>query len=280
MISHCGFENDMKITQGNITQELLCAMRVHLINETEMRVFCPKDVRVWEENCHNVEFLNFTAISMENELAVVRAFENSLHSLLGAYPHTADEDRKILRKKELMKEREGGGEGGEGEEGEGQGEGKIGHIIMSAVRLRLREKEMLQSTLTFLADHELAIMNGTIPFQLELKAQERIEANLREEEHQRFIADVQRRALITTPLAYVEVNMGSDVPKVNLTLREGQSLHNVVEQFCALHHIGEKDVLILESALKKRVQSPPPLDLLLGIITPLGERKILSIPTG
>eukprot|EP00595_Chromulina_sp_UTEXLB2642_P000277 CAMPEP_0196761660 /NCGR_PEP_ID=MMETSP1095-20130614/966_1 /TAXON_ID=96789 ORGANISM="Chromulina nebulosa, Strain UTEXLB2642" /NCGR_SAMPLE_ID=MMETSP1095 /ASSEMBLY_ACC=CAM_ASM_000446 /LENGTH=701 /DNA_ID=CAMNT_0042111507 /DNA_START=99 /DNA_END=2201 /DNA_ORIENTATION=+ len=47
MISHCGFENDMKITYHNITQELFCAMRVHLMNETEMNVFCPMDVRVW-----------------------------------------------------------------------------------------------------------------------------------------------------------------------------------------------------------------------------------------
>ena len=62
MLAHCGFENNMKITKGNITEELLCAMRVHLMNETEMHVFCPKDVRIWDENCHNVEFLNFTAI--------------------------------------------------------------------------------------------------------------------------------------------------------------------------------------------------------------------------
>ena len=39
-------------------------MRVHLMNETEMQVFCPKDVRIWDENCHNVEFLNFTAIRL------------------------------------------------------------------------------------------------------------------------------------------------------------------------------------------------------------------------
>ena len=64
MLAHCGFENNMKITKGNITEELLCAMRVHLMNETEMQVFCPKDVRIWDENCHNVEFLNFTAIRL------------------------------------------------------------------------------------------------------------------------------------------------------------------------------------------------------------------------
>ncbi len=71
MLAHCGFENDMKITFNNITDELMCAMRVHLMNETEMNVFCPADVRPWEENCHSVEFANFTAISENNEINVV-----------------------------------------------------------------------------------------------------------------------------------------------------------------------------------------------------------------
>lgn len=31
---------------GNITKELMCAMRVHLMNETEMNVFCPAEAKV------------------------------------------------------------------------------------------------------------------------------------------------------------------------------------------------------------------------------------------
>jgi hypothetical protein len=46
MLAHCGYENDMKISYNNITDQLLCAMRVHLMNESEVHVFCPKDVMV------------------------------------------------------------------------------------------------------------------------------------------------------------------------------------------------------------------------------------------
>lgn len=72
MLSHCGFENDMKIMTHNITDQLMCAMRVHLLNETEMNIFCPNDVRFWEEQCHSVEFANFTAVSENNEMQVVQ----------------------------------------------------------------------------------------------------------------------------------------------------------------------------------------------------------------
>ena len=41
------------------------------MNETEMEVFCPQDARPWEENCHSVEFANYTAISENNEQHVI-----------------------------------------------------------------------------------------------------------------------------------------------------------------------------------------------------------------
>jgi hypothetical protein len=46
MILHCGYSDDMRIEHGNITKELFCAMRVHLMNETEVHTFCPADARV------------------------------------------------------------------------------------------------------------------------------------------------------------------------------------------------------------------------------------------
>eukprot|EP01038_Epipyxis_sp_PR26KG_P006439 gene6439-8859_t len=100
MLSHCGFEQDMKIVHNNITKELMCAMRVHLMNETEMNVFCPKEARVWEESCMNVEFANYTAISAPNEMAVVNALRNSINGLLGAYPTTIEDDTEIIKEYE------------------------------------------------------------------------------------------------------------------------------------------------------------------------------------
>lgn len=264
----------MKITQGHITEELLCAMRVHLMNETEMHIFCPKDVRIWEENCHNVEFLNFTAISVTNELSVIGAFRTSLHRLLDSYPTSSGDDEEIL--KVQSEDKMQGRDRGKG----GRGGGDPGPILTSVVRLRLREKNILLSALYFLEDHERAVDNGTVPFQLELKAQERLDANRREEERQQFILEVQRRAVLKVPLAVIEVNMGEKMPKVNLTLEEGESLHDVVSMFCRQHGIGEKDLIVLENALSLRVKSPTPLSLLLGVVLPSGERKILGIQEG
>ena len=39
--------------------------------ETEIEVFCPKDVRIWEESCHEVEFANFTAVTERNEMSLI-----------------------------------------------------------------------------------------------------------------------------------------------------------------------------------------------------------------
>lgn len=125
MIAHCGFEENMRITLGNITDELFCAMRVHLMNESEVNVFCPATARAWEENCHDVEFMNFTAISQVNELAVVSTFRTSIHGMLAKYPHTVDEDREILAAKEKLLN-------------ENRADLTWGPITVSAIRLRLR----------------------------------------------------------------------------------------------------------------------------------------------
>ena len=82
MLAHCGYENDMKLTASEgISKQLLCAMRVHLMNETEVYIFCPANVLVWEENCHNVAFANYTAISPTNEQAVIHALRGTLYSI-------------------------------------------------------------------------------------------------------------------------------------------------------------------------------------------------------
>ena len=266
MLAHCGFENDMKITapSGNVTDELLCAMRVHLMNETEMQVFCPADARAWQENCHDVEFLNFTAISSSNEALVVAALRSSVQGLLAGYPSTKLEDE---------------------DEVANEGEGSIGEVMRGAVRLRIREKELLESTLVFLDEHEEACQNGLVAFQLEDKAKERIDSDAREAarlEFQKQIRDAaaSRREL---PLAVVSVDFGEG-RKENLELLEGQDVGFVVKAFCQQYGLDvASNYGSLVGALKERVASSPsvsPLLLMLGVIVPSGHRKILSILQG
>ena len=120
MLAHCGYENDMKLTASEgISKQLLCAMRVHLMNETEVYIFCPANVLVWEENCHNVAFANYTAISPTNEQAVIHALRGTLYSMLNAYPTTIQEDRLKLGQVE-------------------EGRRVMGPVMLSAVKLRFR----------------------------------------------------------------------------------------------------------------------------------------------
>lgn len=262
MISHCGFENNMKITYGNVSDELMCAMRVHLMNESEIHIFCPKEVRAWEESCHNVEFSNFTAISESNELGVINAMRKSIKSLLSTYVTTVEEDEEILSM-QTNKQHD-----------------KLGSIMLGAVKMRLREKQLLHSAIAYMDEREEAVKNGSVVFQIELKARERVEASRREEQYQLYLEEVRRKAAAQrSSLASVEVDMGPDKPKVNLTIEEGQDLKEVVLTFCRNYGItSNNDINALITSLQKRVISPPPLALFLGVVTPLGERRILAIP--
>lgn len=261
MLAHCGFENDMKITYNNITEQLMCAMRVHLMNETEVHVFCPKEARVWEDACVNVEFLNYTAISEHNEINVVTALRSSVQGLLASYPTTYEEDQRILRELDA-------------------GVSTLGPIMAAAVKLRAREKDILNSALTSLDIHEAAVRNGTVLFQLEMKAQERVEEDIRAAEHKVFMEQVRARALLRPSLANVEVDLGGDRPKANLTLEEGRDLKRTVQTFCQQHNIKPEFQTRLETALRERVVSPTPLLLMLGAVVATGDRKILAIPEG
>lgn len=256
MLSHCGFENDMKVVKGNITAELMCAMRVHLMNETEMNVFCPENVKFWEDQCHSVEFMNFTAITESNEIAVIDAFRKSIDGLLSNYASTADDDKEILKSRTYDKN----------------------SISYNAVWYRLREKELLIATHDYLNDYEVAVRNGSVYFQLEEKAKERAAADVREMEHARFMEEIRERAKQRNPVATVAVDVGDGKPKVDLTLEEGRSVRDTVILFCRANNISDANVEVLEKALRSRIVNPAPLVLMLGVVIPTGDRMILAIP--
>lgn len=130
----------------------------------------------------------------------------------------------------------------------------------------------------FLTEYEAEVKEGKIDFQLELKMKERMEADVREAARQEFAKIVQERAKIRPPLATIEVNMGEGVPKQNLTIQEGQDLRQTVTAFCQKFGVAQENIPTLEKALKSRVTNPAPYALMLGVVNPLGDRRILTIP--
>lgn len=92
--------------------------------------------------------------------------------------------------------------------------------------------------------------------------------------------EIRRRASEKNPLAVVPVDVGNDKPKLNLTLLEGSDLKDTVVSFCRQNNIPQTYIGTLENALRKQIVNPPPLLLLLGVVTPTGDRHILGIPEG
>jgi hypothetical protein len=167
----------MMIKKDNVTAELFCAMRVHLMNESEIGVFCPADAFVWEDNCQNVEFMNFTAVSEHNEMKVIGALRSSILSMLGSYPTTMSEDE------ELIKSATDGNTNS-------NSNNDIGPILLAAYQIRYREKDILKGAMEFLDDYQTNVTTGNVTFQIELKRKEREEADLREIIRKAFITDV------------------------------------------------------------------------------------------
>lgn len=62
------------------------------------------------------------------------------------------------------------------------------------------------------------------------------------------------------------------------SLQEGQDLKQVVRVFAQKNFVKESFVEVLEKALRAKVRDPVPLQLQLGVVTPLGHRVILAIP--
>ena len=207
MLQHCGTDREMKIFHGNISKELMCAMRIHLMNETETNVFCPADSKVFSQNCLDVEFMNYTAISLTNELSVIETFENTLQGLLHSYPTTYEEDKEFLADKEKYT-------GGE-----------YGPAFIGAIRLRMREKELLIDTLQYLEDRKNQTMHGEVYFQLEQKLVERVESDLRAKKRAEFLEAVKLRATESKPLAVVPISeLPSDSLSEDLILLEGMDM--------------------------------------------------------
>ena len=69
--------------------------------------------------------MNYTAISLSNELNVIDTFRHTLNNLLYSYSTTYEEDEQILKEKEDVLV------------------DGYGPVYLGAIRLRMREKQLL-----------------------------------------------------------------------------------------------------------------------------------------
>lgn len=156
----------MLIQGRNISENLWCAMRVHLMNDTELHVFCPAEDSFWKQSCQDVSFENFTAISVENERLAIGAFRESVGALLSGYPTTVEEDEAVLQTSSFRPRPLQHDDGhDDDDEGGGDDGGRLGAIATAAVQLRLREKYVTLCLCSRRSPPSAAIILATTTYQ-------------------------------------------------------------------------------------------------------------------
>jgi hypothetical protein len=280
LLASCGTAEDLRISHNNISDPVFCAMRVHLMNESEVDVFCPISKKPWDYSCGRVKYNNATAVGYENEMLVIDALKSSINGLLSQYNESMKDDIDMLKNHGyLEKEFRTGDDSSHGNK-------RYGPMLTAAITIRMREKMLLESVLIKLDSMKDRLDSGEIEYQLESKRKEREIQNSIEKERKEWLKLVEKEANKTEPLVVIDVNV-SDRPddadnKRNLTLWPGNDLNEVVEKFCNENKIHvQESIKALKDALKKGVKAKqwPTLELIMGVIGADGQRHVLGVPS-
>jgi len=262
ILKQCGDEKTHRINAVNVSENLLCALRVHLVNQTDMEVVCPKADGPWfEPKCEDDSFNATMPVSLENELATLQALTDSINVMLAGYTTDMAQDEDLLR----------------GTDAEAGGNG-FGPTKRAAVLMRLREKQLLHTALEDLEERR-SLVNENVTFQVDLqsialarKAKEHAEQKARME---RLLAEaLAPKISVQFP---VQIDGGQDV---NLTIMEREVAEVVVRTFVANHSLPSAAYTTLLNEAMKRGKSTPPLQMAMPVITPDGMRRVLTVTEG
>ena len=164
LMQHCGNRTDHWASRHGVSPQMLCAVRIHLLNESDLDVVCPnQDGAFWtneDKRCEGGGFNWTRAISEENENRTISAIRETLDLLLQSFPSSADEDRALLEEDEAD---------------------DFGPIRRAAIIVRARERRILEGGIAGL-DARLASL-GNLSYQI---------TEVREAEHAR-LAEIERR---------------------------------------------------------------------------------------
>jgi hypothetical protein len=144
---HFVHTKEYRITRQSVTTDLLCAVRVHLANETEMDALCPQlwGPLAWSElECEGGAFDWRAPISRRNEYLTLGALGHSMRALLADYTTTVEHDESLL----LLDDAARSSKSSSGARAGYEDENKLPRIIRDAVRVRLWEKRLLRGSLS------------------------------------------------------------------------------------------------------------------------------------
>ncbi|UPQ97351.1 Rubisco LSMT substrate-binding domain-containing protein [Chloropicon primus] len=249
VLSVCGGPRDFVIQAKNVSEELLCAMRVSLSNETEL-------------NLIEASFNRSMGITKSNEMLMLQTLEGSVRGLLRKHITSTEEDEAQLESDDLSAKKR------------------------FAVTLRLREKELLQSALAFLED-EIEGLEGKDPdfFQVAALLLQEEEKQRRLEDLQQKLGEERERLSKKAEIVSVTINVQKagepdSVESANLTIYEGDDLGDRVREFGDKHALDQVARKRLEMHVKNNIPPREPIVALLQTITQHGSLEPLGLARG
>jgi len=260
VLTQCGSVQSQRINHANVSAHLLCAMRVHLVNQTDLDIVCPKADGPWfEPKCEDDSFNWTLPISLDNEVATLNALEGSIKVLLAGYTTSIEEDEALL-------------EGTSAEGGNG-----MGPTVRAAVVMRLREKQLLERALDDVSALRGKLDNCTYQALiqetvLEDKAKRRAEQQAHMD---RLLKEAQAKVISVSFQVTID-----DGRQANLTVYERDVAEQVVAAFIRNHSLPATSYQTLLNNVMDRGRPAPPLLLAMRVFTPDGMRRVLSIHEG
>ncbi len=238
-----------------ISAALMCAVRVSVMNETDVDILCPRAKGAWDDHkCEEEIFSEYEPVDRNNEIGMLSALRESIKSLLDGFKSTLQEDRSLL---ELS---------------------SFGPATRSAILLRYREKVLLQRALEDLDDWESSM--GTFKYQLSaikaLRDRRKKELEKKNRIREEAIKNFKNPQVVINISFYVSELHGNQT----LVVLEGDSIDEKAEAFANKWNISSKvdEVKNLAKFVTKVEQ--PKLLLWLPIILPTAKPGVLYIREG
>jgi len=265
LLDKCGNWSLHVIGTHNISDNLYCAVRVHVMTEDDLELFCNTTRGNWfnpecrEEDVEGGGLNRTQPVSIDNERATISALRASIKGLLEQYPTSNEDDESLLLLPDSPR------------------------LVRAAITVRLREKILLANALELLDSREKIL--ESLHYQVENRA-EKVE-KFRQEEEARAARAAALRELYYKPKPVVRVTIdlppgspGADTDgKGELLVHEGENLPVVVRDFIQRHNLADSSQQLLETEAKRRMPKVSPL---LGAVPVVvnGSRFVLRVLEG
>ncbi len=240
LMDNCGNRSDHWAAVNGVSQEFLCAVRIHMLNESDLDVVCPAQLGAfWSDDgkrCEGGGFNWTRPISEENENQTLTTIKGTLETLLDEYPSSSEEEEALLSDFDF------------------ESEEPLRH---QAILVRHRERILLMNSISKLERQleQLSNMSYQITEVREREAERlRLKAE-RERFRENAVAEYHRRdAIVEFP-----IDLGKGRGSINFTIREGDSLEREAKRFGEANGLnggGVRELVRMARGEAKRANHP------------------------